>query len=94
MDINIMAAMEAAELVLDRMSLSNGGKGGLLVNTASLAGVVDGLIKIFSTLIFFPKVYNLLYLGIVPGWVRDTHSYFASKHAVFIMILMMMMIKW
>ena len=38
MDINIMAAMEAAELVLDRMSLANGGKGGLLVNTASLAG--------------------------------------------------------
>ena len=89
-----MAAMEAAELVLDRMSLSNGGKGGLLVNTASLAGVADGLTKIFSTLIFFPKVYNLLYLGIVPGWVRDTHSYFASKHAVVIMILMMMMIKW
>merc|ERR1719204_1408762 len=57
MDINIMAAMEAAELVLERMSLSKGGKGGLLVNTASLA-------------------------GIVPGWVRDTHSYFASKHAV------------
>ena len=38
MDINIMAAMEAAELVLDRMSLANGGKGGNLVNTASLAG--------------------------------------------------------
>ena len=38
MDINIMAAMEAAELVLERMSLANGGKGGLLVNTASLAG--------------------------------------------------------
>jgi len=57
MDINIMAAMEAAELVLDRMSLANGGKGGLLVNTASLA-------------------------GIVPGWVQNLHSYFASKHAV------------
>ena len=38
MDINIIAAMEAAELVLDRMSLENGGRGGLLVNTASLAG--------------------------------------------------------
>merc|ERR1719204_964935 len=57
MDINIMAAMEAAELVLERMSLANGGKGGLLVNTASLA-------------------------GIVPGWVQNLHSYFASKHAV------------
>ena len=39
MDINIIAVMEAAELVLDRMSLENGGRGGLLVNTASLAGV-------------------------------------------------------
>ena len=35
-----MAAMEAAELVLERMSLESGGRGGLLVNTASLAGVV------------------------------------------------------
>ena len=39
MDINIIAAMEAAELVLERMSLEKGGRGGLLVNTASLAGV-------------------------------------------------------
>ena len=38
MDINIIAAMEAAELVLERMSLEKGGRGGLLVNTASLAG--------------------------------------------------------
>ena len=38
------------------ITVCKGGKGGLLVNTASLAGVVDGLIKIFSTLIFFPKV--------------------------------------
>ena len=52
MDINIMAAMEAAELVLERMSLSNGGKGGLLVNTASLAGVDQNLI---NSDIFFPK---------------------------------------
>jgi len=57
MDINIIAAMEAAELVLERMSLEKGGRGGLLVNTASLA-------------------------GIVPGWVKYLHSYFASKHAV------------
>ena len=39
MDINIIAAMEAAELVLEKMSLEKGGSGGLLVNTASLAGV-------------------------------------------------------
>jgi len=42
MDINIIAAMEAAELVLERMSLEKGGRGGLLVNTASLAGIAQG----------------------------------------------------
>jgi len=42
MDINIIAVMEAAELVLERMSLEKGGRGGLLVNTASLAGIANG----------------------------------------------------
>ena len=73
MDINIMAAMEAAELVLDRMSLANGGKGGLLVNTASLAG----FFHCWSTF-----ANSSSYKGIVPGWVQNLHSYFASKHAV------------
>ena len=73
MDINIMAAMEAAELVLDRMSLANGGKGGLLVNTASLAGFFHS----WSTF-----ANSSSYKGIVPGWVQNLHSYFASKHAV------------
>jgi len=45
MDINIIAAMEAAELVLERMSLEKGGKGGLLVNTASLAGILHSRVK-------------------------------------------------
>jgi len=42
MDVNIMAVMEATELVLERMSLEKGGRGGLIVNTASLAGIVSG----------------------------------------------------
>ena len=67
-----MAAMEAAELVLDRMSLSNGGKGGLLVNTASLAGVVDGLTKIFSTLIFFSQSQQSL-VSRNCSWVGERH---------------------
>ena len=72
MDINIMAAMEAAELVLERMSLSNGGKGGLLVNTASLAGVVDGLTKTFSTLIFFSQSLQSL-VSRNCSWVGERH---------------------
>ena len=80
MDINIIAAMEAAELVLDRMSLENGGRGGLLVNTASLAGVgtFQELLRLVRT--FLGTL--IPFAGIVPGWVKVTHSYFASKHAV------------
>lgn len=40
MDIDIMAVMEGTELALERMSLDKGGRGGLIVNTASLAGIV------------------------------------------------------
>merc|ERR1711915_352968 len=57
MDINIIAVMSGTELAMERMGLDKGGKGGLIVNTASLA-------------------------GIVPGWNRESYSYFASKHAV------------
>jgi hypothetical protein len=31
--------MEGTELALERMSLDKGGRGGLIVNTASLAGI-------------------------------------------------------
>merc|ERR1712142_346909 len=57
MDINIIAVMAGTELALERMGLDKGGRGGLIVNTASLA-------------------------GIVPGFNRESYSYFASKHAV------------
>ena len=52
-----MAVMAGTELALERMGVDKGGRGGLIVNTASLA-------------------------GIVPGWHRESYSYFASKHAV------------
>jgi len=42
MDVNIMAVMAGAELAMERMSLEHGGRGGLVVNTASLAGLVHG----------------------------------------------------
>jgi len=45
MDIDIMAVMECTEYVMDRMDTSKGGSGGLIVNTASLAGIVNGLGK-------------------------------------------------
>lgn len=42
MDVNIMATMAGMELALERMSVDKGGRGGLVVNTASLAGIVHG----------------------------------------------------
>ena len=34
-----MAVMEGTEVALEHMSLDKGGRGGLIVNTASLAGI-------------------------------------------------------
>ena len=42
MKVNTMAVMEATEVVMERMS----GRGGLIVNTASLAGILIGIIMI------------------------------------------------
>jgi len=42
MEIDIIAVMAATELAMDRMDMSKGGKGGLILNTASLAGVTIG----------------------------------------------------
>jgi len=42
MQIDIMAVMTATEIVMERMSVVNGGNGGLIVNTASLAGIAKG----------------------------------------------------
>ena len=42
MDIDIMAVLECSEYVIDKMDTRKGGKGGLIVNTASLAGIANG----------------------------------------------------
>jgi len=42
MQINIIAVMKGLHLAMDRMDMRKGGKGGLIVNTASLAGIGPG----------------------------------------------------
>ena len=37
-----MAVMAGTYLAIDRMSLKNGGSGGLIINTASAAGIIFG----------------------------------------------------
>ena len=37
-----MAVMDGTNLAMDRMSLKNGGSGGLIINTASVAGIIFG----------------------------------------------------
>lgn len=44
MDIDIIAVMSGTELALERMSIENGGRGGLIVNTASAAGLTHGVV--------------------------------------------------
>ena len=36
--------MSGTELALERMSIENGGRGGLIVNTASAAGLTHGVV--------------------------------------------------
>jgi len=40
MDINIMSVMSATEMVMDKMDTRNGGEGGLILNTASIVGIL------------------------------------------------------
>jgi len=42
MDIDIMAVMAGTNLAMERMDKQKGGRGGLIVNTASAAGIVFG----------------------------------------------------
>merc|ERR1712037_1031098 len=45
MDIDIMAVMMGTYYAMDRMSKTKGGRGGLIVNTASVAGLVFNQIQ-------------------------------------------------
>lgn len=38
-----MAVISGSELAMDRMDLRNGGRGGLIINTASLAGIATAM---------------------------------------------------
>lgn len=38
-----MAVISGSELAMDRMDLRNGGRGGLIINTASLAGIASAM---------------------------------------------------
>lgn len=49
LDIDIVAVFAGTELAWERMSRENGGKGGLIVNTASLAGCLVGFNRVFSS---------------------------------------------
>jgi len=42
LDVNIVGLMQATYLAMERMSKENGGKGGLIINTASAAGIIFG----------------------------------------------------
>jgi len=42
LDVNIVGVMQGTYLAMERMSKENGGQGGLIINTASAAGIIFG----------------------------------------------------
>ena len=57
---------------MSRMGREGGGQGGVILNTASLAGVgVEG-----------EEGWNILRSQVVSGWNRESSSYFVAKHGV------------
>jgi len=42
LDVNIVGVMQGTYLAMERMSKQNGGQGGLIINTASAAGIIFG----------------------------------------------------
>ena len=63
MNINIMSVMSATEMVMDKMDTRNGGEGGLILNTASLAGILT-----------LNSVENLAYMVSKHGVVTLTRT--------------------
>ena len=61
MKVNTMAVMEATEVVMERMS----GRGGLIVNTASLAGVMMVVIIEIMLIILTMMIMMMIMIPIV-----------------------------
>lgn len=68
MDIDIMAVIECTEYVLDKMDMRKGGKGGLIVNTASLAGIGAGLSR--ESVSYFVAKHGVVSLTRTLGTTR------------------------
>lgn len=69
MDIDIISVMAGTYLALDRMSKANGGRGGLIVNTASIAGILYGS---EPSLVTWKRDAEL----------AEANPYFVAKHGV------------
>ena len=62
MKVNTMAVMEATEVVMERMS----GRGGLIVNTASLAGLIMIVIMIIMLLMMM-MIMTMIMIMVIMG---------------------------
>ena len=62
MKVNTMAVMEATEVVMERMS----GRGGLIVNTASLAGLFMIVIMIIMLLMMM-MIMTMIMIMVIMG---------------------------
>jgi len=72
MMVNIIGVMTGVELAMERMSTANGGKGGLIVNTASMAGLISD----------DPTARWRLDAKEAASAALQGYAYFVSKHGV------------
>ena len=76
-----IAVMAGTYLAMDRMSLKNGGSGGLIINTASLAGIVfgDGSKDLAQLNSYFVAKHGVVALTRALGVSNNTYTFDASQ---------------
>jgi len=67
MEVNIMAVMSGTYLALEKMSRENGGKGGVIINIASLAGINKSEMKSIIGLPYFVSKHAVVALTRLLG---------------------------
>ena len=68
-------------MAMERMSLKNGGSGGLIINTASLAGILfgDGSKELAQVNSYFVAKHGVVALTRALGVSNNTYLFIASE---------------
>ena len=76
-----MAVMAGTYMAMERMSLKNGGSGGLIINTASLAGILfgDGSKELAQVNSYFVAKHGVVALTRALGVSNNKYLFIASE---------------